>query len=104
MVLVVSQENKCTLAQTHFSNLLGTPSTRTRAINWSELGYVRHNLEDLDAPFTEKEIEAVVKDMPQEKASGPDRFIGVFYKKCWSVIKGDLIKVIRVSTVTEQQD
>jgi len=50
--LVVSQENKSMLAHTHFSNLLGTTTTRTRAINWSELGYEHHDLEDLDAPFT----------------------------------------------------
>jgi hypothetical protein len=35
----------------------------------------------LDAPFTEQEIEAVVKNMPSEKAPGPDSFIGVFYKQ-----------------------
>ena len=92
--LVVSQENKSMLAHTHFSNLLGTTTTRTRAINWSELGYEHHDLEDLDAPFTEQEIEAVVKNMPSEKAPGPDGFIGVFYKKCWSIIKEDLVQAV----------
>jgi len=92
--LVVSQENKSMLAYTHLSNLLGTTTTRTRAINWSELGYEHHDLEDLDTPFTEQEIEAVVKDMPSEKAPGPDGFIGVFYKKCWSIIKEDLVQAV----------
>jgi len=87
---VVSQENKSMLAHTHFSNLLGTTTARTKAINRSELGYKPHNLEDLDTPFTVQEIEAVVKDMPFEKAPGPDGFIGVFYKKMLVNHKGRL--------------
>ena len=89
---VISQENKSALAFNHFSNLMGSPSIRTRAINWEELGYEHHDLEDLDAPFTSQEIEAIIKDMPSEKAPGPDGFIGCFYKKCWSVIKDDVIR------------
>jgi len=83
----ITQENKLALAHSHFSNLLGTSSLRTRAINWNE----QHDLEDLDVPFTAQEIEAVIKDMPSKKASGLDRFIDSFFKKCWSVSKVDLI-------------
>jgi hypothetical protein len=32
--------------------------------------------------------------MPPKKASGPDGFIGSFFKKCWPVIKVDLIQAI----------
>ena len=89
--VAISQENKSKLAFEHFSNLLGKPSVRTRAINWTDLGYVRHDLEDLDAPITTQEIESVVKDMLSEKAPDPDGCIGCFYKKCWSIVKDDLI-------------
>jgi len=88
--LVISQENKLSLIHNHFSSIMGTPSTRSKAINWNELGYTHHDLEDLDAPFTDQEIEAVIKDMPMEKAPGPDGFIGSFYKRCWTIIKGDM--------------
>lgn len=44
--------------------------------------------------FTVQEIEAVVKSMLAEKAPGLDGFIGCFYKKCWTVIKDDLIQAI----------
>jgi hypothetical protein len=94
---VVSQENKISLAYNHFSNLLGTASVRTNTINWDDLGYVHHDLEDLDAPITTHEIEAVIHDMPSEKAPGPDGFIGCFYKKCWPIIKEDLIQALMFS-------
>jgi hypothetical protein len=41
---------------------------------------VHHELEDLDAPFTEDEIASVIKEMAAEKALGPDGFISLFYK------------------------
>jgi mannosylglycoprotein endo-beta-mannosidase len=33
--------------------------------------------------------------MPSDKAPGPDGFTGVFFKRCWSIIKGDIMKVIK---------
>ena len=38
-----------------------------------------------------EELKVVVFDSPSEKAPGPDGFIGVFFKKCWDVIKVDLL-------------
>jgi hypothetical protein len=32
--------------------------------------------------------------MPSDKAPGPDGFTGAFFKKCWDIIKGDIMKVI----------
>jgi hypothetical protein len=92
--MVTSQTKKSKLIHSHFSEILGTPTTRTKAINWQQLGYVHHELEDLDAPFTEDEITAVIKEMAAEKAPGPDGFIGLFYKKCWRIVKQDIIQAI----------
>ena len=90
----VTQESKLTMTLNHFSNLLGSPSIRTGAIRWEELGYDHHELDDLDEPFTTQEIERVIKEMPTEKAAGSDGFIGIFYKKCWNIIKEDVTQVI----------
>jgi hypothetical protein len=91
---VVSQDDKAKLVYNHYAQVMGTPTTRTKAINWQELGYEHHDLEDLDAPFTKEEIASVVKEMPPEKAPGPDGFIGMFYKKCWSIVKDDIVQAI----------
>jgi hypothetical protein len=34
-----------------------------------------------------------IKDSPAEKAPGPDGFTGVFYKKCWSITKPEIMAV-----------
>jgi hypothetical protein len=41
----------------------------------------RHKLDHLDDPFTPEEIATVIKDMPIDKAPGPDGFNGFFLKK-----------------------
>jgi hypothetical protein len=28
--------------------------------------------------------------MPSDKAPGPDGFIGLFFKECWDIVKGDV--------------
>jgi hypothetical protein len=38
-------------------------------------------LDELNLPFLEKEIDDVIKDMPVDRAPGPDGFNGMFLKK-----------------------
>jgi hypothetical protein len=40
------------------------------------------SLTDMDATFTVAEIDAIVKELPTDKAPGPDGFNGVFIKRC----------------------
>jgi hypothetical protein len=44
-------------------------------------------------PFTVTEIESVIKNMPSDKALGPDGFNDVFIKKCWQIIKEDIFRL-----------
>lgn len=46
-------------------------------------------LDALTKPFTTEEIDDVVKHMPIDKAPGPDGFNGLFFKKCWPIIRKD---------------
>lgn len=46
-------------------------------------------LEELSMPFTNSEIGEVVKNMPADRAPGPDGFSRHFIKSCWHIIKHD---------------
>lgn len=48
----------------------------------------------LTRPFTEEEIKEAVFSMKENSAPGPDGFGVIFYKRCWGVIKGELIDMI----------
>jgi hypothetical protein len=52
------------------------------------------DLEDLERLITEAEVWDVVKELPSDRALGPDGFIGIFYQKAWSIIKGDVMRAL----------
>lgn len=41
----------------------------------------------LNRAITLEEVEETVKDIPNDKVSGPDGFTIDFYKACWDIIK-----------------
>ena len=43
---------------------------------------------------TYKEIWAVIRIMPADRAPGPDGFIGLFFQKAWEIIKVDVIAAL----------
>ena len=51
-------------------------------------------LEDLSLPFTDSEVDAIIKNMPCDRASGPDGFTGLFLKRCWSILKEDFMQLV----------
>jgi hypothetical protein len=61
-----------------------------RTIDLEALGLPRHNLADLDSPFSEQEVLETIRGLPSDKAPGLDGFTGRFYKDCWDTIKQKL--------------
>lgn len=45
------------------------------------------NLNLLEEPFTQEEIDNVIKGLPNDKSLGPDGFNNEFLKKYWPIIK-----------------
>lgn len=52
------------------------------------------DLQSLDEPISEEEVWEVVKNLPQDKAPGPDGFTGRFYRACWDIIKHEIMAAI----------
>jgi hypothetical protein len=51
------------------------------------------DLQPIQGPFTKQDIDNVIKNMPVDKAPGPDGFNGVFLKKCWNIIREDIYQL-----------
>jgi mannosylglycoprotein endo-beta-mannosidase len=70
------------------------PPSRTHDFSWSDLHMPSTDLSSLDRPFTEEEIWQEICQMPQNKAPIPDDFTGHFFRKCWQIIRHDIVAVI----------
>jgi hypothetical protein len=89
--LVTDQERKVEAFTEAFFQLLGRMQPRDHSVDLEALDIPTAELQDLDDMFTEEEIWGVVKDLPPDRAPGPDGFNGAFYQRAWPVIKGDII-------------
>jgi hypothetical protein len=88
------EEEKAAALHDHFSNHLGFPACRQNTLNWKTLRLQTHDLRDLDNDITETEIEQAISKMPSEKALGPDGYISGFFKRCWHIVKLDVIEAL----------
>ena len=52
-------------------------------------------LEDLSQPFTDSEVDVVIKNMPPDHAPGPDGFSGLFLKRCWPILNEDFMQLVK---------
>ena len=44
--------------------------------------------------FTEEEVWNTIRELPPDRAPGPDGFIGAFYQKAWPIIKHDVMAIM----------
>lgn len=88
---VTSQADKLEKVHDYFRRILGSTENREGTLNWEALGYTQKNMEDLEFPITDTELSNTIKELPSQRAPGPDGFIGAFYKSCWGIIKNDLL-------------
>ena len=83
----------------HFHNLLSAEKDGSEEDNAEFLTNIPNlvNAEDnitLLSHVTEEEIADIVWSMEPDKAPGPDGFSIHFYRKCWDLIKSDLIRMV----------
>jgi hypothetical protein len=76
--------------------VLGSNFARSRRFDLNLIGLPSVDLAGLEVYFTEAEVWSVINELPNDKASGPDGFTGLFYKKTWLIIKGDIMNAFNV--------
>lgn len=72
-----------------FKERLGTSSKHDMKFSLWDIIKRIEGLDELTLPFTREEVDLVVKEMPADRAPGPDGFNGSFLKACWPIIKHD---------------
>ena len=91
---LTSHVEKAACVDRFYTNLIGKCVDRDRVIDLEALGLPSFELSELDAPFSEQEVEDIIKRIPADEAPGPDGSTGRFYKVCWPIIKVDMMAAI----------
>lgn len=92
--MVVSQEDKEEAFFSYFNGVLGTALPRASSLDLNFFHRDGVDLSALDDPITEDEVWETIKDLPSDRAPGPDGFTGRFYKACWQIIRMDFMAAI----------
>lgn len=90
-----THQEKEQIIHDHFQRHLGSHMPISNRLNFSALGWEPKQLAHLEAPFTEQEVLATIKQSPKEKAPGPDGYIGLFMTECWDIIKHDIMQAVK---------
>lgn len=91
-VVLIHEEAKAEAIFNHFDEVLGKQSARTVALDFHHLGFPQLDLSGIDQCFSEEEVFNTIKEMPTDKAPGPDGFTGLFYKTAWPIVKHDVMR------------
>ena len=94
--LVTSQEAKQQAMFQFYKDLIGKESERNFSFNLANFHKGNLELSHFDSPISLEEINSVVLSLPNDKAPGPDGYIGCFYKCCWNIIKWDLLAAVLI--------
>ena len=92
--VVTNQEDKQAVFFEHFEGLIGTPLQRASTLDLNFFHRAGIDVSVLDEPITEGEVWETIKDLPADRAPGPDGYTGHFNKACWQLIKSDMMAAI----------
>lgn len=79
--LVTEHDQKANMLWEAYKNRLGCSEFTSIEYDLSSI-LTAHDLQELDAEFSDQEVETVIKNLPNSHAPGPDGFNGLFIKKC----------------------
>ena len=94
---ILGHENLKAYISNYYKQLFGHPEASMVTLDETVIGDIPQlQVEENDilaAPFTEKEILDAISQMKPNKAPGPYGFPAEFYRKCWHIIKHDLMSM-----------
>lgn len=90
---LVQHDKKAALLWETYKQRMGTSEDPNMLFNLNDMISDTVDLSHLADPFTRYEIDRIVKEMPSDKASGPDGFNAKFLKTCWHIIKEDFYQL-----------
>ena len=92
---IVGQDNLKLYITNYYKQLFGAPEHTFVSLDESTVDDIPQLATDenkiLTTQFSEKEVFEAISQMKNNKAPGPDGFPAEFYKRCWHIIKGDLL-------------
>lgn len=90
-LVLTSHDDMQKIVWEYFHKLIGTPHQRSFTLNLPVILPSAADLDVLELPFTEWEVWHTIRQIPSDKAPGPDGFTSRFYKECRTVIKEDIM-------------
>lgn len=64
----------------HFCGVFGTATSTSASINFQSLHIQPLDLQDLDMDMHADEVWGAIRELPPDRAPGPDGFTGAFYR------------------------
>jgi len=91
--LVSDHGEKSGLFYQEFKRRLGISIETSMQFDLQTLMQPCSTLDNLCLPFSKEEIDALILDLPRDKAPSPDGFNSLFYWKTWHIIREDIYKL-----------
>eukprot|EP00253_Pinus_taeda_P022158 PITA_22158 len=90
------------LLSNHFSNIAREPEINREAAIQEITNAIPNSITEeqnwaLRKTITMEEVEEAVRNMPNDKAPGPDGFTINFYKACWKIVKNNIWEIVEDS-------
>lgn len=87
-IVTTHEEKAQALFNTYFQRM-DTAVLSENHLNLNGLLHIDTDLNHLTSIPSEEEMNNIIKNMPLDRAPGPDGFNGLFLKKCWHIISAD---------------
>lgn len=92
-VTIFEHNAKADLIWESFKERLGKTDFEAMVFNTNALLNRNQELNILETPFSNEEIDLIVKHLPHNKSPGPDGFNNEFLQKCWPIIRRDFYQI-----------